>query len=72
MVKAQHELFDPNERVKRQLSKRRKQREELREQIRSSYVRKGKTPKEATLNRAYTKSEQDEAWLKFEDKLNKK
>ncbi|AHE62500.1 hypothetical protein [Borrelia parkeri] len=72
VVKNHAELFDPNERVKRQLDKRRKQKEELREQIRSSYVRKGKTPKEATLNRAYTKSEQDEAWLKFEDKLNKK
>ncbi|AHH10317.1 hypothetical protein bcCo53_000156 [Borrelia coriaceae] len=67
------ELFDPNERVKRQLDKRRKQREELREHIRNSYVKKSKgTPKKEALSRTYTKSEQDEAWMKFEDKLNKK
>ncbi|AHH03122.1 Hypothetical protein BHY_0171 [Borrelia nietonii YOR] len=73
MVKNNAGLFDPGERVKRQLDKRRKQREELREQIRNSYAKKGKgTPKGQPLSRTYTKSEQDEAWMKFEDKLNKK
>ncbi|WP_024655629.1 hypothetical protein [Borrelia hispanica] len=67
-------LFDPNERVKRQLDKRRKQREEIKEQIRNSYSKKGKgtSNKGQTVSRVYSKSEQDEAWLKFEDKLNKK
>ncbi|WP_024654097.1 hypothetical protein [Borrelia persica] len=67
-------LFDPNERVKRQLSKRRKQREERKEQIRNSYSKKGKGTSNTghPSGRIYSKSEQDEAWLKFEDKLNKK
>ncbi|AHH12177.1 Hypothetical protein BHO_0099200 [Borrelia hermsii YBT] len=74
MAKDHAGLFDPGERVKRQLDKRRKQREELREQIRNSYAKKGKggALKGQTLSRTYTKSEQDEAWMKFEDKLNKK
>ncbi|AHH08123.1 hypothetical protein baBA2_000154 [Borrelia anserina] len=66
-------LFDPGERVKRQLDKRRRRREDMKDQIRNSYVKKSNgTPKKQPLNRTYTKSEQDEAWLKFEDKLNKK
>ncbi|ASQ28979.1 hypothetical protein CDQ96_00785 [Borrelia miyamotoi] len=68
------ELFDPNERVKRQLEKRRKQRAEMREKIRNSYLKKdkeGPKPHQAIM-RTYTKSEQDKAWSKFEDKLNKK
>ncbi|AAX16680.1 hypothetical protein [Borrelia hermsii] len=73
MAKDHAGLFDPGERVKRQLDKRRKQREELREQIRNSYAKKGKgASKGQALSRTYTKSEQDEAWMKFEDKLNKK
>ncbi|QMU98966.1 hypothetical protein F0310_00760 [Borrelia sp. A-FGy1] len=65
-------LFDPNERMQRQLSKRRKQREDKKEQVRNSYLKKDKgnlTPKET--NKDYSKTEQDEAWSKFEDRLNK-
>ncbi|AWG42554.1 hypothetical protein CR532_00815 [Candidatus Borreliella tachyglossi] len=67
-------LFDPNERMQRQLNKRRQQREEMKEKVRNSYLRKGKdkgTSQEG-LSKSYTKSEQDEAWSKFENRLNKK
>ncbi|UGQ16970.1 hypothetical protein [Borrelia sp. RT1S] len=67
-------LFDPNERDQKQRNKRQKQKEDKIEQARNSYVRKGKeTPpfKEAEAKN-YSKTEQDEAWSKFGDRLNKK
>ncbi|WNY62635.1 hypothetical protein RAC47_00790 [Borreliella carolinensis] len=64
-------LFDPNERVKRQLEKIRKQREEIKEQVRNSYPKRGTAPKQAA-NKSYTKQEQDEAWVKFSDRIQKK
>ncbi|BCR21600.1 hypothetical protein [Borrelia sp. HM] len=74
VFKSQVGLFDPNERVKRQLEKRRKQREEMRDRIRNFHTKKDETasPQIQPMNKTYTKSEQDEAWSKFEDQLNKK
>ncbi|EEF81708.1 hypothetical protein [Borreliella valaisiana] len=64
-------LFDSNERVKRQLEKIRRQREEIKAQVRNSFPKKGTTPKQA-VNKNYTKQEQDEAWVKFGDRIQKK
>ncbi|UER67361.1 hypothetical protein LKV13_00790 [Borrelia sp. BU AG58] len=67
-------LFDPSERAQRQLDRRLKQREEKKEQAKNSYVRKGKgslPPKEEELKN-YSKTEQDEAWSKFGDRLGRK
>ncbi|WKC78656.1 hypothetical protein QIA30_01340 [Borreliella turdi] len=64
-------LFDSNERVKRQLEKIRKQREEIKAQVRKSFPKKGTTSKQS-VNKNYTKQEQDEAWVKFSDRIQKK
>ncbi len=64
-------LFDSNERVKRQLEKIRRQREEIKAQVRNSFPKKGSTSKQA-VNKNYTKQEQDEAWVKFGDRIQKK
>ena len=74
LFRSQVGLFDPNERVKRQLEKRRRQREEMRDRVRNFHTKKnGAKPSQIqTMNKTYTKSEQDKAWSKFEDQLNKK
>ncbi|WP_151060547.1 hypothetical protein [Borreliella turdi] len=64
-------LFDSDERVKRQLEKIRKQREEIKAQVRKSFPKKGTTSKQS-VNKNYTKQEQDEAWVKFSDRIQKK
>lgn len=70
MNKSGSGLFDSNERVKRQLEKIRKQREEIKEQVRNSFPKKGAAPKQVA-SKSYTKQEQDEAWVKFSDRIQK-
>ncbi len=52
------------------IGKIRKQREEIKAQVRNSFPKKGATSKQA-VNKNYTKQEQDEAWVKFSDRIQK-